>query len=194
MSLPLCPTGCNSNLPGFDFSNCDPEINNGEIAKIYFTTPGNPLSDWANELEWDSRLDNTAAGAGMIRVLTVIGELPAVGDNVKDISGGRKQEGVKSFVLNFTVDETNINNYNALRAMECNNGGHIVWFETRDGLLFGSNYGVGLNSKVVAKIKLKLVIPLAYSDIMNFPGTITWESKFSPERITSPITSTTGNQ
>lgn len=194
MSLPTCPTGCESNLPGWIFSDCDPEINNGEIAKIYFTTPNNPLSDWSNVLEWDSRLDNTAASATKIRVLTVIGELPAVGDNVKDISGGRKIEGVKDFVVNFTVDETSQENYDALRAMECNNGGHIVWFETRDGLLFGSNYGVGLNDKVIAKIKLKLAIPLAYTDIMNFPGTVTWSSAFSPERITSPITSDTGNQ
>jgi hypothetical protein len=188
MSLPLCPTGCTSNLPGWSFSDCSPEINNGEIAKIYFTTVGNPLSDWTNELEWDSRLDNTATGASKIRVLTVVGELPAVGDNEKDISGGRKVEGVKDFLLNFEVDETGIDNYNALRAMECNSGNHLIWFETRDGLLFGGNDGIE------AKIKLKLQIPKSYNDIMMFPGTAKWKARFSPERIDSPITSTTGNQ
>lgn len=188
MSLPLCPSGCDSNLPGFNFDNCNPEINNGEISKIYFTTDGNPLSDWRNELEWDSRLDNEAAGASKIRVLTVIGELPAVGDNEKAISGGRIVEGVKDFVVNFTVDETGQDNYDALRAMECNSGNMLVWFQTRDGLLFGGNDGIA------AKIKLKLAIPLSYNDIMNFPGTIKWKARFSPERITSPITSSTGNQ
>jgi hypothetical protein len=188
MSLPLCPTDCTSNLPGWSFNDCNPEINNGEIAKIYFTTVGNPFSDWSIPLEWDSRLDNSAAGAAKVRVLTVTAELPAVGDNEKSISGGRKVEGVKDFVINGEVDETGIDNYNALRAMECNSGNHLVWFETRDGLLFGGNEGIE------AKIKLKLQIPKSYNDIMLFPLSIKWQARFSPERINSPITSDLGNQ
>jgi hypothetical protein len=188
MSLPVCPEGCDSNLPGFVFDNCNPDVNNGEIAKIYFTTDGNPLSDWTSAAEWDSRLDNTATGASKIRVLTVLGDMPAVGDNEKPISGGRIIEGVKDFLINFDIDETGEDNYNALRAMECNRGNFLVWFETRDGLLHGGSSGIP------AKIKLKYAIPRAYTDLITMPGTIKWQARFSPERITSPITSDLGNQ
>jgi hypothetical protein len=164
-------------------------INNGEIAKIYFTTVGNPMANIANELEWDSRIDNSAAGASKIRLLTVIGEFPAVGDNEKQISGGRIIEGVKDFLINFTIDETSATNYSFLRQLECAQGNHLFWYETRDGKLFGGNSGVE------GKIKLKKVIPKDYNGVITFEGTIKWKSQFSPEGyISSPVTSSTGNQ
>jgi len=189
MSLPLCPTDCSSNLPAVDFDKCNPITNNAEISKLYFTTVGNPLTNYANELEWDGRLDNSASGANKIRMLTVIGEFPAVGDNEKEISGGRKKEGVKDFQINVTVDETSSTNYNSLiRNMECG-GNYLVWFETRDGKMWGGNSGIE------AFIKFKLNISKSYNDLIVFDGTIKWKSQYHPEGyITSPVTDSTGNQ
>lgn len=187
MSLPLCPTGCTGTPPTVDFSLCNPEINNGQIAHIFMTTIGNPLTNAANVLEWDTRLDNDAAGASKIRALTVIGGKPAPASTEKEISLGRKVTGVKAFTLNFKVDETNQINYDAMRTMECN-GNFLFWYQTRDGLLYGGNSGIE------GKFLVNEEIPDAYTDLITLTGTITWESKYHPERQVSPILSTTGDQ
>lgn len=187
MSLPICPTTCNATPPTVDFSLCNPVVNNGQIAKIYFTTIGNPLINWASEIEWDSRLDNDAAGAANIRTLIVVGDKPVPGKTEKEISLGRKISGVKQFTVAFDIDETNQTNYDAMRQIECG-GNFLVWYETRDGLLYGSTAGIE------AKISIDEAIPRAYTDLILFPGTLAWESKFHPERITSPITDETGDQ
>ena len=188
MSIPTCPTDCSSNLPSFEFNDCNPEINNGEIGWLYWTTPGNPLQDASSQLEWNSRLSNTDAGAGKIRALRVIGEFPAVADNEKEISGGRIQDGVKEFLIQGDIDETNQTNHNALRELECNTGNQLFWFETRDGLLFGGNSGIE------GKIKIKMNIPKSYNDIILFPWTAKWKNRFTPERQVSPITDADRNQ
>lgn len=187
MSLPICPTGCTATPPTVEFDLCNPTINNGQIAKIFFTTVGYPMINWASELEWDTRLDNDAAGAGKIRTLIVVGEKPVPGKTVKEISLGRKIDGVKSFVINFDIDETNQTNYDAIRTIECG-GNFLVWYQTRDGLLYGGNSGIE------AKIAIDESIPKAYNELILFPGTVTWEAEFHPERITSPITNDTGDQ
>ncbi len=191
MSLPNCPEDCTSNLPVYQFDDCNPEINNGEIAWIYYTTDedGNGLSNAGDAAEWDSRLSNSATGSSQIRALRVIGEFPVVADNEKEISGGRVQDGVKDFLINADIDETNQVNHNALRELECNTGSQRFWFETRDGLLFGGNDGIRN-----AKIKFKLNIPKTYNDIILFPGTIKWKYKFTPERQASVITDAMRNQ
>lgn len=191
MSLPICPTDCTSNLPDYQFDNCNPEINNGEIAWVYYTTDedGNGLANAGDALEWDSRLSQSGAGANMIRALRVIGEFPAVGDNEKEISGGRVKDGVKDFIIQGDIDETNQVNHNALRSTECNTGSQRVWFETRDGLLYGGNDGIRN-----AKLKIKLNIPKAYTDIILFPWTVKWKNDFTPERQPSVITDAMRNQ
>lgn len=187
MSLPICPTNCNSAPPTLSFKICDPTINNGQISKIYFTTRGYPLINWNSEVEWDSRLDNDAAGASAIRTLIVVGDKPVPTKTSKEISLGRKIDGVKQFILNFDIDETNQINYDAMRTNECG-GNYLVWYETRDGLLYGGNSGID------AKISIDESIPRNYNELIVFPGTVEWESKFHPERTTSPVTDDTGDQ
>lgn len=187
MSLPICSTTCNATPPTQSFSLCAPVVNNGQIAKIFYTTRGYPLTNWQSALEWDSRLDNDAVGPSKIRTLIVVGSKPVPGKTEKKISLGRKIAGVKNFVLNFKIDETNQVNYDAMRQMECN-GNFLIWYETLDGLLYGGNEGIE------AKIDIDEDIPEAYEDLIMLPGTASWESKFHPERITSPITDSTGDQ
>lgn len=188
MSLPTCPTGCTSNLPTVDFSLCAPEINQAQIGHLYFTTVGNPLANWASEVEWDSRLDNDAAGATAIRSLIGIGDWPAPESEEKEISLGRKVFGTRKFTINFRIDETNATNHAAFREMQCNTGNYLVWVATRDGLLWGGSSGIN------AKIKVDQVVPEAYSEIITYQITITWEAQFMPERIETPITDATGDQ
>lgn len=191
MSLPNCAEDCTSNLPVIQFNTCAPEINNGEIGFLYFTSDedGNGLSDASNPLEWDSRMSQATAGADQIRALRVIGELPPVGDNEKEISGGRIINGVKDFLSQGDIDETNAVMHEALRAIECNTGSYRVWLETRDGLLFGGNDGIRNVS-----LKLKLSVPKSYNEIITMPWTAKWKNKFTPERQASVITDAMRNQ
>lgn len=188
MSLPICPEDCTSNNPIFEFDECNPEINNAEIAWVYFTKPGNPLQNASDAVEWDSRMSNDAVGGNSIRAVRVIGEMPAVPDNEKEISGGRVQDGVKDFLIQGDIDETNQVNHDALRALECSTGNQLFWFETRDGLLYGGNTGIE------GKLKMKLVISKSYNDIILHPFTAKWKSKFTPERQVSVITDAMRNQ
>lgn len=188
MSLPICPTGCTSNLPEFDFSLCNPTLNSAQISKIFFTTVGNPMINWASAAEWASRIDNDSSGASSIRTLIGIGDMPIPTTTDKEISLGRKVFGKRQFVVNFRVDESSLITHDAFRQMQCTNGNYLVWIETRDHQLFGDNSGI------YAAIKPDMIIPEAYSEYISFQLTITWEDQFMPKRIASPITDTTGDQ
>lgn len=188
MSLPICPTGCTSNLPVFDFNLCNPTLNAGQISKIFFTTVGNPMIDWTSSAEWASRIDNDSNGASSIRTLIGIGDLPLPTTTDKEISLGRKVFGKRQFVVNFRVDESSFITHDAFRQMQCTTGNYLVWLETRDHLLFGDNSGI------YAAIKVDQIIPEAYTDNITYQVTITWEAQFMPKMIASPITDTTGDQ
>lgn len=146
------------------------------------------MIDWTSEVQWDSRLDNDAAGASYIRTLIGIGSLGAPEKAVKDISLGRKSYGKRSYTLSFKVDETNPTNHEAFRLLQCNTGNFLFWFQTLDGLLFGGNSGV------LGKLDVDIDIPEGKADLITYTFTITWDNQFMPEMIVSPITNDTGDQ
>src|SRR3990167_3512722 len=170
MSLPVCPTNCTSNLPTLDFTKCNPQINAAQISRVFFTTVGNPMINWASEVGWDSRIDNDAVGAAMIRAIIGIGDMPAPEATEKEISLGRKIQGKRNFTVNFRVDETNQTNHDAFRLLQCNTGNFLFWFETRDKLIFGGNSGIE------GQIKADIVVAESYDDIIIYQLTFTWEA------------------
>ncbi len=178
--LPTCPTGCGDNLPPVDFDECAPEINQGRIDKIYLTNVGNPLADWTDPLEWGGRLDNTAPNANSIITLTVTGEKPEPTVNEQEISLGRKIVASKTHVINYTIDETNIINHEFVRQNECA-GQYLMWYETSGGLLFGGTEGIEVS------LTADMIIPLSDEELINFAGKAEWKTKFTEERIQSPI-------
>jgi hypothetical protein len=178
---PTCATGCDNaldQLPDWSFSECAPEVNAGEIEKIYMGIPGNVFTDWKLATEWNTRLTSTTATK--LVVLTVLGEKPRPTQNSKDISGGRKVQLDSDHVLNFTIDETNAANHEAVRQLECG-GQFLFWYETSGGLMFGGNDGIQ------ASIAAGMVIPLSRKDSLTYQGSISWSAKFTEERIVSPI-------
>ncbi len=188
MSLSICPTDCTSNLPQFDFNLCAPVLNAGQISKVFFTLPGNPMIDWTSGAEWASRIDNDSTSASAIRTIIGVGSLPAAATTEKEISLGRKVQGKRTFTLSLRVDESSIQNHDAFRLMQCSAGNYLVWFETRDHMLQGDNSGIN------ASIKVDEIIPEAYTDYITYEVVITWEAQFMPKMIASPITDTTGDQ
>jgi len=180
MPLPICPTGCASDLPEVLFDECAPEINGAQVAKIYITNIGNPLTDWTDPLEWDARINPVASGPTDIKVMHVIGAKPIPAGTEKEISLGRKVVGKKTHILNIKIDETNTINHDFLRKNECG-GQYLMWYETLEGLLFGSTDGI------VASLLLDMNISESADDTILNEGKFEWKSKFTEERIVSPI-------
>lgn len=178
--LPVCPTSCASTLPPVEYDECNPEINGAQVAKVYVTNIGNPLVDWTNPLEWQGRLDNNAIAADAILTLHVIGSKPVPTGNEVEISLGRKIVGKKTHVLNVKIDETNNTNHEFLRQNECG-GNYLVWYETIDGLMFGGTEGI------VASLLLDMNIAESAEDNIVYEGKFEWKSKFTEERIQSPL-------
>lgn len=178
--LPVCGTDCEDNLPETEFDECNPEINEGQIAKVYITNRDNPLTDWTDPAEWNLRLDNSSADPDAIRTLHVIGDKPAPSSNDIELSLGRTVKSKKDHLINIAVDETNAVNHEFLRENECS-GQYLMWYETLDGLLFGGNEGIEVS------LNLDMIIPQANNELITFSGTANWKSKFTEERTDSPI-------
>lgn len=178
---PTCPTGCAdvvASLPTVKFDDRNPEINAGEIEKIYLGVRGNPFTDWELATEWTTRLaSNTAT---KIIALTVMGDKPAPTTTTKEISGGRKVTVSKDHVINATIDETNETNHEMIRKIECG-GQFLAWYETSGGLMFGGKEGIPVS------IEANMVIPKGRGENMTHELGLSWKAKFTEERIVSPI-------
>ena len=180
MINPVCAVNCATTLPPVSFDECQPETNGAQIAKIYVTNIGNPLLDWTNVVEWNSRLDDTAAAADAILTLHVVGSKPVPASTEKDISLGRKVTGQKTHTLPFKIDETNDINHEFLRQNECG-GSYLIWYETLEGKLFGGTEGI------VASLLLDMNIAESSDDLIQNEGKFEWKAKFTEERINSPL-------
>lgn len=178
---PICQDGCDAIPPELSFTDCDPEVHEAEIDRIFFMSlGGNPLNDWTDPTEWASRLSNTSNDVNAIRYMNVVGEKPAAEGDAKKISRNRKIKMQKVHTINFDVDETNTTNYDALRELECG-GNFYVWYQTAGGHLYGGNVGIE------AFIDINDVIAKDRTELELFVGTITWDYKFHPEMIDNPM-------
>ena len=179
--LPIvCSTTCADELPEVLFDICNPEVHFGQIAKVYMTNIGNPLTDENDAAEWATRFALLVVNPARIIELSVIGDKPAAESNVIDISRGRKVSGLKNHTINVRIDETNATNYEMMRKYECGRG-ILFWYETFEGLLYGGN--VGLEGSFL----MNHIIPESAQELETFSGSLTWKAKFHPCRTVSPI-------
>lgn len=175
-----CPENCESQLPEVQFSICAPETNYAQIAKIYATNDGYPLTDENSLNEWQNRANLNVSDPSRIIEMSVIADKPLPTDNEVQISRGRTSNGLKDFVVNVTIDETNQANYEFMRKTECGLTLRF-WYETYGGLLYGGTKGV------LGTMKLGEEITANTAELITFKGAIKWKSKFSPCRTTSPM-------
>lgn len=182
MSTILCPTGCDDFIvPAVNFSDCDPEVFFGEIEKIYVAAVDvTPLTNWWDAAEWATLIDNDALTGDEIRELTVSADLPAGEFDITEISNRRKVSSPNTFNLAVTIDDNSDLNYEFMRWTECNPKVRI-WYATQDHL-YGGNEGIR------ADIMLKEVIERGNKSLKTIQGTVSWEEKYSPERIPNPLT------
>lgn len=177
-----CPADCEDlDIPSVLFTECDPETNLSQIAKIYLAkSDAADFSDWTVVTEWNTRLSSTATDPDTIRPITVIGDKPLPEVTEKTISGGRIVVTGGKQVINFDIDETNATNHEFARGTKCVRQVKF-WFETIDGVLFGGNTGIS------GTLNVNMVLSRTEGDIILYPGTLKWNSADVPERTTSPI-------
>jgi hypothetical protein len=116
----------------------------------------------------------------------VIGDKPAPALVEKEISNGRRFVVRKDHTLNFLIDDATAQNHEFMRQLECG-GTFKMWYETAGGLLFGGNEGISVN------LTLDMVLNRGVEEHMTYQGTARWKSKFTEERVVSPITPSGGS-
>ena len=175
-----CPTDCLDWLPAVLFNDCDPDVDFGEISKIYLTGPGNGLVDWTDAAEWALRLDNTTENdPTRIRTLVVKGDQPAAESTEHEISDCRTFWGKKKFTINFDIDETNIVNHDFMRQIECG-GQFTMWYAV-------GKYMQGGTEGIEASVSINQVLPRGCTEIDLLSGIVKWQNKFHPEKILNPL-------
>jgi hypothetical protein len=188
MAIPICPPDCNAPLPEVSFTDCNPPIHLSEIEWIMFAKPGAAaIADPLTQAGWNARINNEGNSADAIRLLRVIGNMPAPTENVVVISGQRRIVIDRTFTVEFDVDEMSDKNYEAFRELQC--GGELLfWFVTRSGHYFGGTTG--------QKVSLTgaTILDRGENAFQRIAGTATWKSKFSPERAVWPLYGATSSE
>jgi len=175
MSLPIiCPTGCDSVLPFASVDLCSPEIHFGEIQRIFFTNPGQPLINVADRLEWLARLSNTSTDDDAIRFIYVSGDLAEPEKQETIISLDRKKYSPGEYTLNFDLQETNDINYNLLRTLHCNLD-NLFWFATESHIYGGAS---GINGQMI----MNNIIEKGAQSLQVFRGMIKFKLTTPPAR------------
>lgn len=179
----VCPKDCSISLPVFDFSDCSPKVKTGQIIKAYLGKTS--FTDVTSGAEWNTRLpgneeDQNETSSTALRVLTIIGDLPAPEKTVKEISGGRTVSPTKKFTVNWIIDDVSDANYNAFRALNCPST-YKMWFEDNNGYIFGGDEGISVS------IDGDLIIPQSKDDLQSLTGTFKWTAQFPPVSSAKPF-------
>jgi len=189
MSTPICPDDCTTTLANWNFDDCAPEWNRGEISRVYLFNVGypviaNPKTDPAGFIaEMAARVSNTSAVANAIRSLTVIGEKAEPETNMIKMSGNREIVTSKKHNIIFDIDELSQENMDALRQLECGNN-FLMMFENGTKIFGGSD---NVNDGIPVSFVASLVIPRDRSALDYWRCTMTWEDKFHPDSCENPL-------
>lgn len=186
-----CPEDCGVAVaPNFDINECVDAIEfyDSEIAVLYMTGvdpddctvaavwPADPTA----ALDWAALINNT--GAGAIRAINVVGDMPAKTSTPLTFSKGRIKNVGGIFTANITIDEFNLTNYAAMRLLECGYTGFFA-FQTLGGMLYGA--ATGIKAQVISADAPKV---RGENNFEKIEIVLQWKSKCSPDMIVSPIT------
>ena len=175
----VCPTDCVDYLPVVSFNLCDPNVDFGEIERIYMTARGAGLTDWTDAAEWAARLDDTTATNTLIRTMFVRADQPPAESNEVEISLCRIVQSEKDFTINLDIDETNITNNDPMRYLECNDL-YTAWYAAGQ-YMYGGTDGIDIN------INLNNNITRGCNELNLISGMIKWQAQHHPEKITNPL-------
>ena len=178
---PACPDNCVFVLPENTFDFCKSDIHTGEIEIAYLAAPGAEcFTDEESLAEWTTRLSATSLDPDAIRRFRVIGNVPAATVSPVDISLGQKFFPEPERVINIMLEDNSDENYAFMRYLECQFTVKL-WYQTAGGDLFGGACGLDVN------ISPSYTIEDGQGSIHKQVWAVTYKSKFSPERVTSPL-------
>lgn len=166
---------CTTVLPAAHADLCDPQAYYGEISMLMFTRLGDDLTDWTDDAEWGTRIDNatalpTSPTLAPIRQLFGIGTLAAPDRPELNLSRNRTLYGAPQFTLTFECDDTGDTNWNTLMSgLPTGGQEYAVWFGTEQRL-FGGNTGIQ------ATIVMDPNIPNSDEELMTITVTVTWKT------------------
>lgn len=171
-------------LPEAEANYCAPDVNFGQVGRVFFTTIGNPLTLVTDLVEFEARIANTDAVPGTpdltsIRYVNTVGGKPAPNRPELTISRDRKVYPAAEHTVNITIDETSEVNYNLLKEIEENGGQFLIWYEA-------GKYIYGGNAGIQATLILDDIIPDSNEELNTFVGTIKWKGNH-PDRALSPF-------
>lgn len=168
-------------LPPVVADFCAPNVNFGEVDKVFLGNAGNDFADWTDLTEWNTRLDNVdIADATKIRTLHTIGSKPATEKNKIDFSQGRSLYTTPKHTLPIKIDETGDENYDLILWTEENAGQTVsLWYQA-------GKYLYGGNSGISANLTLDDIIPESDEELNTFDGVLSWEGKH-PARTLNPM-------
>lgn len=179
--LPTCPTDCNGILPEVNFNDCAPVFAFGRLTRLYVGKPNAPaFDDESDPTEWASRLSLDGGADTNLRPLTIVGAKPVPTYTTLEYSDQRKVVTTKEHKITFYIDEVTAENHEFMRILEC--GGQLKFWYASAEYLWGGSEGI------VGSFALDEDIPEDYKAAMKFTGSVTWFSKFHPNRIENPLT------
>jgi hypothetical protein len=170
---------CTTVLPVVKADLCDADIHFGEISMLMFTRLGDGLTDWTDDTEWATRMDNASTGTTALPTsgLADIRQLFGIGSIGKaertEIKLPRKTKGYTAPKYNFTflVTDTGDANMAFSRALPVGGQVYSAWFGTEERL-FGGNSGVTMT------VISDPTIPDNADDIMRLELTLSFEGVF----------------
>ena len=142
---------------------------------LMFTRLGDDLTDWTDDTEWGTRIDNETAMPSSptlapIRQLFGIGTLSAPDRPELNLSRNRTLFGSPQFSMTFECDDTGDTNWNTLMSgLPVGGQEYAVWFGTEQRL-FGGNTGIQ------ATIVMSPNIPNSDEELMTITVTVTWKT------------------
>jgi len=177
---PTCPTDCDSLVPEVLYDFCGPNYDFGQITKLYVAKQSAAsFTDVSDLSEWLARLSDDGTADDDIRTLNVIGSKEAPDSSEIQISLKRTIRTPKKHTVSVKIEETNLTNYEFMRAMDCG-GTYKVWYESGK-YLYGGTEGID------AQILMHLLIPESTDELKVFEGMIKWEDKYEPEACLNPF-------
>lgn len=165
---------CTTVLPAVHADLCDDQAYFGEISRLLFTRLGDDLTDWTDDAEWVTRIDNAAVlpaspTLAPIRDLFGIGSIAEPERPTTPLSRKRTKYGNPRFTAVFNVDDTGDTNWAFLQAIPPGGQTYAVWFATEERM-WGGNTGIE------ATIVADFTIPESRQELIKIRITVTWET------------------
>lgn len=165
---------CSTVLPAVHADLCDDQAYYGEISRFLFTRLGDSLTDWTDDAEWETRIDNTTAMPASptlapIRDLFGIGSIADPERPSTKLSRGRTKYADPKFTMVFNVDDTGAGNWAFLQAIPKGGQTYAGWFATEDRMWGGND---GIEVTVVADFS----VPESSEELIKIKLTVTWKT------------------